>query len=59
MYCAQCRVEYGDGFNECLDRHIPLVGGHPVPKTFDSAIESSHRAGDQRSRSASDGERFT
>ena len=32
MYCPQCRVEYGDGFTECADCHVPLSPGTPPPE---------------------------
>ena len=27
MFCPRCSVEYGDGFTECSDCHVPLVAG--------------------------------
>ena len=35
MYCPQCRVEYRDGFTECSDCHVPLLGGAPPPEPAD------------------------
>lgn len=29
MYCPKCNAEYRDGFFECADCHVPLVGNLP------------------------------
>ncbi|MBZ5594511.1 MAG: DUF2007 domain-containing protein [Acidobacteriia bacterium] len=35
MYCPQCGVEYREGFTECADCHVPLLGGAPPPEPPD------------------------
>jgi hypothetical protein len=29
VYCPKCRCEYRDGFAECTDCRVPLLGGAP------------------------------
>src|SRR5262249_22330175 len=40
MYCPQCRVEYRDGFTECPDCHVPVLGGTSPPETADRQAEA-------------------
>lgn len=30
MYCPKCKAEYREGFYECADCHVPLVGNLSV-----------------------------
>ena len=46
MFCPQCHAEFREGFLECSDCHVPLLGCLIEPPTpVDSSIDSNEEAG--------------
>jgi len=39
MYCPKCKGEYREGFTQCADCQIPLVGELPQSESDDAPID--------------------